>query len=168
MVEGGWFSENSYSGEPGWIATASASSQGGSHWETGIQVKALEEGMDILRKSTRARARTHTHTGTRTCSEGWKVQQPVQGPPRQECANSVTDCTKALRQRAPDQVQGGRCGCGQGLQCRGESERWSGLLSHSEGLSCDSEGCEGFEQVKNGKLTCFLRFLLSPEETLKS
>lgn len=39
-----------------------------------------------------------------------------------------------------------------GLECRGESERWLSLLRHSEGLRCDSDGSEGFEQVKNGKL----------------
>lgn len=49
-------------------------------------------------------------------------------------------------------MQEGRCGCGEGLECRGESERCLGLPSHSESLRCDSEGCEGFEQVKNGKL----------------
>lgn len=39
-----------------------------------------------------------------------------------------------------------------GLECRGESERWLGLLHHIEGLRCDSDGREGFERVKNGKL----------------
>jgi hypothetical protein len=51
----------------------------------------------------------------------------------------------------PNPVQGGRCGCGEGLECR-EAERWLVLLSHSEGLRWDSHGREGFERVKNGKL----------------